>query len=127
MIGPVSANVMSQTFRERYCSLHTIPPEQFEEHLLQRTLYWHARMIRTFLGLIPGYLVADRDFLRNVGDLRSRRLFHAEASEYRTWEANRAFARKVLRLRVSADRTRQAMEECWDSSETSSPIASAGH
>ena len=106
---------MSQTFRERYSAFHKIPVEQFEEHLLPRALYWHARMFRGFLGLVPGYFVADRDFIRSVGDLRSRRFFHAEAGEFHTSEGNRGILRRVLRLRVSADRARKFMEECWGS------------
>lgn len=118
-LSPVA---MPQSFRERYCAFHAVPLEEFEEHLLLRSLYFHARMIRTFLNFFPGYFVPDRDFIRSVGDLRSRRFFHAEAGEYHTSEGNRGFMRRILRLRVSADRTRHLMEECWTESETAAPI-----
>jgi len=117
---------MPQSFRERYCAFHHIPIEQFEDHLLLRALHGHARIFRGFLGFFPGYFIPDRDFLRSVGDLRSRRFFHAEAAEFHTSEENRGLMRRVLRLRVSSDRTRELMEECWGRSESRPPVQSHG-
>ena len=104
---------MQHTFRERYCRRWAIPPEQFEEHLLPRALYPSARILRPLLGLRAGYFHPDREFIRAAGDLRSRRFFHAEAGEFHGTEANHRFLRRWLRLRVSAERTRRLMEECW--------------
>ena len=104
---------MSPTFRERYCRHWAIPLEQFEPHVLVRALYPQARIIRGLLLLWSDYFTADRDFLRSAGDIRSRRFFHAEAGEFHGAEANRRFLRRWLRLRVSAERTRRLMEECW--------------
>lgn len=114
---------MSLTFRERYCALHQIAVGDFEDHLLRRSLYFHARPLRGVLALLPDYFAADREFLRSVGDIRSRRLFHAEAGEYHAHPANRSLLRRWLRLRVSAERVRVNMEASWQGHGTASPVA----
>jgi hypothetical protein len=113
---------MQPTFRERYCQSCGLALEQFDEHLLRRGLYLHARPLAGLLGLIPDYFIADHEFIRSVGDLRTRRYFHAEAGEYHTHTANRGFLRRWLRLRVSAERVRRAMEEHWGTAESASPL-----
>lgn len=114
---------MPPTFRERYCRRWNLRPEDFEDHLFRRALYLHARLLRPLLELLNGHFTADREFLRSVADLRSRRMFHAEASEFHSGEAGRRFLRRWLRLRVSADRTRLLMEECWGASQSRPPQA----
>lgn len=116
---------MAPTFRERYCSIHQIGSADFEEHLLPRALYFHARPIRGVLGAFVDYFAADREFLRSVGDLRSRRFFHAEAGEFHSHAANRHFLRRFLRLRVSAERVRQIMEASWGALGSNPPVASS--
>lgn len=113
---------MALSFRERYCSIHQIAPVEFEEHLLPRALYFHARLCRGLLALLPDYFAADREFLRSVGDLRSQRFFHAEAGEYHTSTASRSFLHRFLRLRVSAERVRQIMEESWGAQGSNPPL-----
>lgn len=116
---------MQPTFRERYCQRWAIPLEQFEEHLFHRSLYWHARVVRKLAAWIwPDHFSSDREFLRCVGDIRSRRFFHAEAVEFHGDGRNHIFLRRWLRLRVSAERTRRAMEECWGSADSTAPVPS---
>lgn len=112
---------MALSFRERYCSIHQLAPDDFEKHLLPRALYFHARMLRGTLAALPDYLSADREFLRSVGDLRSRRFFHAEAGEYHSSTASRGFLHRFLRLRVSTERVRLIMEATWQSTGASNP------
>lgn len=115
---------MSPTFRERYCQYWRISPEQFEEHLFRRALYFHAKPLVGLLLLIwPDYFLVDREFVRSVGHIRSRRLFHAEAGEFHGESSNLRFARRWLRLRVSAERTRVFMEECWGDRDSAAPTA----
>jgi len=102
--------------------MHRIDLPAFEEHLLGRALYPHVRPVRKLLQQIPDYFTSDHEFIRSVGDLRSRRFFHAEAGEYSTHASNRGLLRRFLRLRVSAERTRRIMEETWGSSESNPPI-----
>ncbi|MBI2512607.1 MAG: hypothetical protein HYV96_11555 [Opitutae bacterium] len=113
---------MALSFRERYSAKHRIDPSGFEEHLLRRALYFHARPLRSLLAALPDYFSADREFLRSVGDLRSRRFFHAEAGEYHTSAASRGPFHRFLRLRVSAERVRQIMEETWGKLESNPPV-----
>lgn len=113
---------MALSFRERYCAIHRIAPAAFEEHLLPAALYFHARPLRGLLETLPDYFAADREFLRSVGDLRSRRFFHAEAGEYHTATTCRGFLHRFLRLRVSAERVRQIMEATWGTSGSNPPV-----
>lgn len=94
--------------------------ENFEQHLFRRGLYPHASLLAWLLAVMPDYFAADREFIRSVGDIRSRRFFHAEAGEYQMHLANRGFLRRWLRLRVSAERVRRSMEEHWGSAESAS-------
>jgi hypothetical protein len=114
---------MQPTFRERYCRRWELPSEQFEAHLFDRALYPPARWLRALLLWIwPDYFSADREFMRCVGDIRSRRFFHAEAGEFHTDASNGRFLRRWLRLRVSAERTRRLMEECWGTPDSRAPV-----
>lgn len=88
---------------------------------MSRALYLHARPLRRLLATLPDYFAAEREFLRGVGDIRSRRFFHAEAGEFHTHAANRGICRRFLRLRVSAERVRRIMEETWHATGQSNP------
>lgn len=113
---------MGLSFRERYCAQHGIQLPEFEEHLFPRALYLHARVFRGVLATVPDYFATDREFLRSVGDLRSRRFFHAEAGEYHTATGSRGLLHRWLRLRVSAERVRQIMEETWGALDSNPPV-----
>jgi hypothetical protein len=111
------------TLRERYCRRWDLRPDEFEEHLFRRGLYLHARVARPVLDLLEGYFGPDREFIRAVGNLRSRRLFHGEAAEYHALSDRRRVLRRWLRLRVSAERTRLLMEACWSGADSRPPRA----
>lgn len=113
---------MHPTFRERYCRSYGLANEEFEQHIFRRGLYPHAALLRWLLGAIPEYFAADREFIRSVGDIRSRRFFHAEAGEYQMHLANRGFLRRWLRLRVSAERVRRCMEQHWGDENSAAPV-----
>ncbi len=118
---------MAPTLRERYCAHWQISPDAYEEHLFRRSLYFHARGLRGIFQLVsPGYFAADREFIRAIGDLRSRRGFHSEAAEFHAAGANRALGRRWLRFRVSAERPRLWMEECWRSLEPEGAAPAVG-
>jgi hypothetical protein len=97
---------MSRTFQEIYCQRHRLPPEDYEQALFRQSLYGHARLTRGVLRLLLGrdYFRADLELIRHVADLSDWRHYRQEAAEYHRHHLNRGFARRVLRLRVSAGR-----------------------
>jgi len=116
---------MEPTFRERYCAFHGIPVEEFEDHLLPRGLYPHARALRAVLRSLPEYFAPEREFLRSAGNLRTRRLYPAEVAQFYYLMPNQSVSRRLLRLRISTERVRHHMEACWGtlSSPSVSPFA----
>jgi hypothetical protein len=94
------------TFQEIYCRRHKLAPGDYERRLVRDGLYWHARLLRWALRLWGGreYFLADREFVRHVGELTEWRGFGPEADEFHRHHHNGRYARRVLRLRVSAGR-----------------------
>ena len=110
---------MQPTFRERFCQRHGLPLHDFESRVFSETLYLPARPVVSLLRWIqPDFFSSDLEFIRSVGDIRSRRYFHAEAGEFHTHPSNRGILRRWLRLRVSAERVRRLMEAHWGESES---------
>ena len=92
--------------------------------MLRRALYPHARVL---LGLMSAstrrhYFEIDLEFIRAIGQLRSRRDFRNECSEFMRDPSNRKFARKALRLRVSGHRTRQMVDDLFGAPESMPPM-----
>ncbi|MDP2137936.1 MAG: hypothetical protein Q8J74_08780 [Candidatus Didemnitutus sp.] len=112
---------MRPTFRERYCQHHRLVASDFEQHVFHRTLYRHAWPFLWLLDLIPDYFTTDHDFIRSVGDLRSRRDFHAEAAEFQMNYGNRGFLHRRLRLRVSCAKVHRQLVECWSDGDSGPP------
>lgn len=104
---------MHPTFRERYCELYKLEPAKFEQHVFYRTLYWHTWPVVWLLFLVPDFFLADREFIRGVGDMRSRRQFHAESSDFQSHRSNRTILRSWLRFRVSTKRVRDLVMRVW--------------
>ena len=69
------------------------------------------------------YYSADFEFIRGVGDLRSRRDFRNEAAEFHYHPGNRGFFRTVLRMRVSSHRLQSVFEREFGSTPTTPPMA----
>lgn len=99
-----------KTFRELYCERHGISFDQFERVLVWRSLHWPARAFFWLRKLNYDYYSADFDFIRGVGELRSRRDYRNEAAEFHYHPGNRGFLRRVLRLRVSSHRLQVIFE-----------------
>ena len=113
-----------KTLRELYLAQRQIEPAHFEEHMLRRALYPHARVL---LGLMSGstrrhYFGIDLEFIRAIGQLRRRRDFRNECSEFMRDPSNRKFARKAWRRRVSGHRTRQMVDDLFGASESMPPM-----
>lgn len=97
---------MAHTAIERYCSIHGIDPEDFLDHLLPQTLHQPARLLFPMLRRVaPERFEVDRIYLACLGRVRSLKQMKLESSAYRHEHANRSFARRTLRMRVSVSRT----------------------
>lgn len=99
-----------KTFRELYCEHHGIAHEKFERILVWRCLHWQARPFYWMLRLNRDYSLADYEFVRGVGELRSRRGFHNEAAEFHYHPRNRGLLRTLFRLRISSHRLQTIFE-----------------
>ena len=98
---------MPTTFAELFCSQYKLAPEDFNRVVFRRSLYAHARLIAGLVGMLDGdFFEPDRDLVRAVATLRRARDFPGEISEFVHHPANRRFARRVLRIRISAGRLR---------------------
>lgn len=119
----VLATIPVKTFRELYCEHHGIAYDKFERVLLWRCLHWQARPFYWLLwGVNRDYYSADFDFIRGVGDLRTRRDFRNEAAEFHYHPGNRGFLRTILRMRVSSHRLQTIFEREISSTNTTPPM-----
>lgn len=101
-------------FYESFCERHALSFADYEEAMMARCLYPHARALRPLIKLVaPGYFTPDLDFIRSVGVLRNRREFRHEVEDFVTSLERARFWREVLRLRVSVDRVRHELEASW--------------
>ncbi|WP_438483351.1 hypothetical protein [Oleiharenicola lentus] len=101
-----------KTFRQLYCEREKIDPAQFDETVFRRSLYPQAWLARGLLRLWNSdYFLPDYDFVNGVGGLAFHSDFRTELSEYYYHPRNRGFLRRVLRLRVSAERLRRQFEQ----------------
>ncbi len=111
-----------KTFREVYCERHGIASQQFERSLLWRSLHWQARPFYWLFWLNRDYSSPDFEFVRGVGELRSRREFRNEAAEFHYHPKNRGLLRTVLRLRISSHRLQTIFEREIQQAVTTPPF-----
>ena len=115
---------MAKIFRELYCERCRIDAKDFEPHLFLRALYPSARLLHRLLSEESRrrYFELDREFVRAVGLLRSRRAFRDESSYFARDPANGGFLRQVLRLRVSGHRMGALVDEIMAESHSRPPV-----
>ena len=112
-----------KTFRELFCEQRALSTERFEDVLTALAWYPHARPVRWMTGLVaPRYCMPDREFVRAVGDLKTRRLFSNEAADFHLQPDNRRFVRRVLKVRVSAERLRRIFDAVMAVKDTQVPM-----
>ena len=105
---------MAEIFHDSFCAHFQVPPERYEQEILQRTLTPGARLFRGFLRLTNrNYFASDREFVAAIGRLTRHGDFHAEAQDFHDHPDNRGFLRRALRLRVSATLVRNLIGEVW--------------
>ena len=113
-----------KTVRELYLEQRQIAPADFEQDLLQRTLYPHARLLHRLMpaSACRRYFSIDLEFVRAIGLLRNRRDFRGECLEFQRDPANHKFSRSVLRLRISGGRTRQVVDDLFEAEDSHPPV-----
>lgn len=93
------------TFSELYCARERIAPSDAAERLFRDALYPHARPFAALFRLVRRrHFLADREFIEDVGYLRSLEDFSLVLGCYIEHPDNRGYLRRRLRLRVSARR-----------------------
>jgi hypothetical protein len=94
-------------FKSLFCELHGYAPDQYEERAFRACLYWHARLLAPLIrALAPKYFERDFALINYLASAPGRR--HAMNELAAFMEANESkggFARKVLRIRISARKT----------------------
>ena len=114
-----------KTFREAYCERHGIAPDQFERLLVWRSLHWPARPFFWLHRHARDYWSPDFEFVRAVGELRSRRGYHNAAAEFHYHPKNRGLLRIGLRVRVSSRRLQAIFEREIHQTVTNPPFGAA--
>jgi hypothetical protein len=109
-----------QTFAEKFCSFHHIPPGRYEEQMLRRSLYFPGRLLLFLLGSKTTFFAPDREFLRAVGNFTQVHGFGAEMWAFTVNPENSRFHRLHLKMRVSTKRVFQQLNEIM---RASSPAA----
>ena len=111
-----------QAFVTTFCQQHGLTPVQFNDVVFRKALFPHARLLApVILKIAPRYFEPDFDFVRNVGEMRRLRDYHAEADAFFSHPNNRGFLRLALRLRISVTRLSDLMESSLHPQKRSRP------
>jgi hypothetical protein len=95
----------SENFAEFYCARRGVPPEQFEEVVLEAMLYPHARWMLFFDSCGWGDLLkAERDVLSDLGCAVEMSDISSVLSRLPWFYGKRWWLRNLLRLRISSRR-----------------------
>ncbi len=97
-----------KTFAELYCEKHGLRAENYEHAVMNRSLYFHARLLAPLVSFLwPQHFAADLDFVRSVARLRRYREFFFESEEFAHHPANRGFWRLTAHVRISSRKLRR--------------------
>lgn len=99
------------SFAEKYCTRYGIAPSQHARAVLWRALHPLAQLLYPVLALPRDCFEADYELIRTVGRMTHLRDFDLEVLTHSHHPANRSFARRILKLRVSSRRLRVLMRE----------------
>ncbi len=101
-------------FTDIYCQREHLATERFAGHLLQRTLYPHARVLAPLLRTLDRqHFLADNEFVQDVGNLTRTAHFAAVMQDYSKHYANHGILRRTLRLRISVRRMQRLVFETF--------------
>jgi len=102
-----------------FCEQYHCPPSEFEERAFHACLYWRARILAPLIRKIrPGYFDPDFALIRYLAKTPGRRDALNELAAFTNDnDARGSFARRTLRLRISARKTGQLVMELFERSE----------
>ena len=95
--------VVEKSFRHCYCEHCGITPARFVQHILKRSLYPSARVIRWFIT--EDFFAPDREFIHALGFASSRKAFTGAQEEFHRFHTHGLW-RRVFKLRISSNRVR---------------------
>jgi hypothetical protein len=103
-------------FKSRFCEEFGCAPAQFEERAFAECLYPVARLLAPVIRILrPNYFAPDLALIGYLGKSPSRRNAMNELAAFmESNEARGSFARKTLRIRISARRTSQLTARLFD-------------
>ena len=99
-------------FSELFCQRYDVSPERYVDAMFWRCL--HRRvwpLVPLFRLSAQDYFAADYDLIRAVGQLTTADDLPADLAEFQFHPGNQGFARRQLRLRVSAGRVTRLVRE----------------
>lgn len=103
-------------FADLYCRQQGIAPADFDRHVFHRVIYPHAKPLTWLLWLVRhDYFRADWAFIADVGRLSCYEDFFNTAMDFSQDHCNGWYVRRVLRLRVSTERTRRLVRDVFKS------------
>ena len=102
-------------FMSLFCEQNRCPLSEFEERAFRMCLYWLARILAPLLrGFQPNYFDPDFALIRYLAKCRSRRNAINELAAFvEAVDARGGFARKVLRIRISARKVNALVNEVF--------------
>lgn len=111
------------TFAARFCIHRGIHIEEFEQTLLELTLYSTARQLRTLLSIKRDFFAADRAFIASVGRSSNMRELEAVVNDFTDGRTNDGLLRGTFKLRISARKLRRIARQYLQHRRSSDPVA----
>jgi hypothetical protein len=96
-------------FKSLFCQKFKCPPEDYEERVFRKSLYWHARLLAPVMRAIqPAFFVEDFNFIRYLGDALDARQAKVDVLDFKdTDRKNWRLLHTGFRLRVSHRKARR--------------------
>ena len=99
-----------------FCEQRRCPLSEYEERAFTACLYWRARIVAPLIrAILPRFFNPDFELIRYLGKCRGRRNANNELAGFmETTDARGSFARKILRIRISARKARALVMEVFE-------------
>jgi len=99
-----------------FCKQQNCPVSEYEERAFRMCLYWRARILAPLIRAIrPRFFDRDFTLIRYLATCRSRRNAINELAAFtENISSSGGFARKVLRIRISARKTNVLVNQVFE-------------